>query len=159
MQIGLPLKVPAWVIRSDRRGSNSFMMSRAPTERPDRQPADDDLSEGGQVRLDPIQLLRTARRQPERDDLVEDEQHPMGSRRGAQPVQEPLVGWNHAAGGHQRFHDHGGQVLVVLLNQSSCHRKVVERGDQHFVHQRRPTARSRPVRRPATPARRAPERC
>src|SRR3954447_6492709 len=83
----------------------------AATERRERIAASDDLPERGEVGADPVQLLRATPCDPERDDLVEDQQGARAIGELAQPRQEAVIGGADAAGALDWLDDDRGEIV------------------------------------------------
>ena len=85
----------------------------AAAERRERVAAADDLAQGRQVGPHAVALLGTTVRDPERDDLVEDQQgaHALGER--SQPVEEAGLGRADATGTLDGFDDDRGEVALA----------------------------------------------
>ena len=79
---GLPLNVPPWLTAPGPSRVEDRHDVGPAAERRERVAAPDDLAERRQVRPDAEALLRAAGRDPERDDLVEDQQRAGSGRRG-----------------------------------------------------------------------------
>ena len=99
--------------------------------RGEREPAADDLAEGGQIRHDAVVLLGAPVGEAEAgDDLVEDQRHAVP--RGDLPYALEEAGLRH----HQplqRLHDHRGQVVVMRLDHGLGLGHVVEGRDQDLA--------------------------
>ena len=86
-----------------------------PAVRAHRQPAADDLSEGGQVGKNSVALLRAAERQPKAGHhFVKNEQRLVAQRDLAQGVQIEGRGRDASHVAHHRLHDHAGDLVAEL---------------------------------------------
>jgi hypothetical protein len=109
---GFPDRVPAWYTGP----SGEHVHDVGPTaERPDREPAADDLAERREVGGDAVVALGPGRAQPQTgDDLVEHEQGADAVALGAEPREEPLDRRHQAHVGRDRFDDDAGDVVPQL---------------------------------------------
>jgi len=98
---------------------------RAPAERADREAAADRLPHRGEIRRDSVELLRAAEREPQRDNLVEDQQPPVPRGLVAQVAEEALGRREEAARHERGVDDDRGDVVAVLLHDARDARGVV----------------------------------
>src|SRR5205823_14038708 len=90
----------------------------ATAERRDWKAAADDLAHRGEVRRDAIQLLRSTGGNAQRDDLVEDKEHPELVGDAAHPLYELWRRGDHTACSDDRLHDHGRDVARLLTKNA-----------------------------------------
>ena len=100
---------------------------RAASEGAHGETAANDLAERGQVRADAEARLGPARRHPERDDLVKDEDNAQPLRHFPQAFEKAGLGQQHARVGEERIHDEPGDVASVLLEDLDARLGVVPR--------------------------------
>ena len=116
--------------RPARRGRPAHEILPAPVG-PNRQPAADDLPQGGEVGHDPEALLGAAQRHPEPGhDLVEDEDGALFGAEGPEPLQEPLHRRDapHVPG--HRLHDDAGDLAWIGIEEGLDRGQVVVVGHQ-----------------------------
>ena len=105
----------------------------SPPEGPDRHPAADDLAQGREIGDHAVVFLSSSGGDPERDDLVENEQDAQAPRRLPQELEVALRGQSQAALRHDRIHDDRRQAVAMGLHQVSGRFLVAEGGHQHVV--------------------------
>ena len=157
MLIGLALNVPPEAIRGPRvPGSNTSITSARPPVAPDREPAADDLAEGGEVGLAAVAALGAVVADPEGDHLVEDEEDAVLPRELPEEREEALRGRDEAHAVRQRIDQHRRQLGARGASSSrsqasgSFHGRTSVSSDAVLRHAaRRGHAGRRVVRRPS----------
>ena len=107
---------------------------RAPAEGREREASTGDLPEHGEVRLDPVELLRPAARDAEAGDhLVEDEEGAGSVAQGPERFEEPRRGRDDAHVPRDRLDDHRRETLAVALDRGGSGVDVVVGGDDRVA--------------------------
>ncbi len=95
--------------------------------RTDGEATADDLAEGYEIRLDTEAMAGAAVVDAKRKNLVRDQQGAALPRPGPQCRHELGVGRHQPERGGQRIHEHGRQIVAVLVDQIAADLDVVER--------------------------------
>src|SRR5947209_2592316 len=113
---------------------------RAAAKSSDRQAATDDLAQRGHVRLNAVELLGAAGRDPEGDDLVEDQQDAEFPGHVAEAAEKLGRRGDHAAGADDGLEDHGGETRGLAADDPLGGVRVVEREHDNLLE--RPARRA-----------------